>query len=165
MMREHYNPFLRIYLFGISGMVALLSACSDSQPNNYSTNQLESVQILEGRCSDCEDNNIKDRVFFDFDRYDIRPEARLVLNKWLVHLSIYPKDSLIVEGHADERGTREYNLALGEKRANAVKEFLVANGVQASRIKVNSLGKEHPLVTGSSEAIWAQNRAAVGRLQ
>ncbi|HVI49793.1 MAG TPA: OmpA family protein, partial [Candidatus Sulfotelmatobacter sp.] len=69
---------------------------------------------------------------------------------------------LTVEGHADERGTREYNIALGEKRANSVKEFLVAQGVQASRLKTVSYGKERPAVLGSNETAWAQNRRGVG---
>ena len=80
-------------------------------------------------------------------------------------LKKYPNDQLVVEGHADERGTREYNLALGERRANAVKDFLVAQGIQASRLKTISYGKERPAVLGSNEAAWAQNRRGVGVVQ
>ena len=76
-------------------------------------------------------------------------------------LKYYPNYSMTIEGHADERGTREYNLALGERRANSVKEFLTANGVAAARVKVLSFGKERPVALGSNEAAWVQNRRAV----
>lgn len=106
--------------------------------------------------------NVGDRVFFAFDKSDLSSEAKAQLNKWVAFLKAYPQDNLTVEGHADERGTREYNLALGERRANAVKDFLVANGLQASRLKVISYGKERPAVIGSNETAWAQNRRGVG---
>ncbi len=74
----------------------------------------------------------------------------------------YPKDSLVIEGHCDERGTREYKIALGERRAAAVRAFLTANGVDAGRLKIISYGKERPAVMGSNDAAWSQNRRAVG---
>jgi peptidoglycan-associated lipoprotein len=105
---------------------------------------------------------VGDRVFFDFDSDSLKPETREQLLKWVAFLKKYPKDGLTVEGHADERGTREYNIALGERRAKVVKDFLVAHGVQASRLKTVSYGKERPAVLGSEEKIWAQNRRVVG---
>lgn len=109
--------------------------------------------------------NVGDRVFFGFDKYSLAPEAKDQLAKWVAFLKKYPNDQLVVEGHADERGTREYNLALGERRANSIKDFLVSQGVQASRLKVISYGKERPAVLGSNETAWAQNRRGVGVIQ
>ncbi|MDR3437954.1 peptidoglycan-associated lipoprotein Pal [Telmatospirillum sp.] len=109
--------------------------------------------------------NVGDRVFFAFDKYSLTPEGKDQLAKWVAFLKKYPSDQLVVEGHADERGTREYNLALGERRANSVKDFLVSQGVQATRLKVISYGKERPAVLGSNETSWAQNRRAVGVVQ
>jgi len=105
--------------------------------------------------------DVGDRVFFDYDKSILRPDAKMALDKQVAWMARYPSFSVTVEGHADERGTREYNLALAEKRANAVKDFLVAKGVAATRIKVVSYGKERPEATGSNEASRAQNRRAV----
>lgn len=105
--------------------------------------------------------NVGDRVFFDFDKYSVRADAKATLDKQVAWLKKYPTYSLTVEGHADERGTREYNLALGERRANAVKEYLVAGGLPAARVKTISYGKERPVALGSNEAAWSQNRRGV----
>ena len=102
-----------------------------------------------------------DRVFFDYDKYDVKPEGRVSLRKWAVWLRTNPDIKVTVEGHCDERGTREYNLALGDRRANAVKEYLVSQGVGADRIKTISYGEERPANPASFEAAWAQNRRAV----
>jgi peptidoglycan-associated lipoprotein len=105
--------------------------------------------------------NVGDRVFFAYDKFDINPEARQTLERQADWLKRYPNVTVTVEGHCDERGTREYNLALGERRANAAKNALVALGVPANRITTISYGKERPAVVGSNEAAWAQNRRAV----
>ena len=105
--------------------------------------------------------NIGDRVFFGYDQYDVSPEARDILGRQATWLQQYANLRITIEGHADERGTREYNLALGERRANAVKNYLVALGVDAARITTVSYGKERPAVLGSSESAWAQNRRGV----
>jgi len=105
--------------------------------------------------------NVGDRVFFDFDKSDIRPDAADTLKRQAAWLATYPNKAIIIEGHADERGTREYNLALGERRANAVREYLISLGVSSARIETISYGKERPAVLGSNEAAWAQNRRAV----
>ncbi|MBP8233603.1 MAG: peptidoglycan-associated lipoprotein Pal [Rhizorhabdus sp.] len=102
-----------------------------------------------------------DTVFFDTDSYDVDAEDQATLSRQAQWLAKYPNASVTIEGHCDERGTREYNLALGERRANAAKNYLVSVGVPASRISVISYGKERPLATGSDEAAWAQNRRAV----
>ncbi len=105
--------------------------------------------------------NIGDRVFFGYDRSDITPEGRQALERQARWLQQYPSINIIVEGHADERGTREYNLALGDRRAVAVRNYLVALGVSPSRIRTISYGKERPAVAGSNPSAWAQNRRGV----
>jgi len=108
--------------------------------------------------------NVGDRVFFGYDRYDLTPEARAILDNQASWLQQYPDLSVTIEGHADERGTREYNLALGERRANSVKNYLVALGVSPARINTISYGKERPAVPGSNETAWAQNRRGVTKV-
>ncbi|SBV96994.1 peptidoglycan-associated outer membrane lipoprotein [uncultured Alphaproteobacteria bacterium] len=109
--------------------------------------------------------NAKDRVFFALDRSDLDESAVKSLMGQAAWLKTYPNTKITIEGHADERGTREYNLALGERRANAVKNFLQAQGVAAARITTVSYGKERPAVMGSNEYAWSQNRRAVTVVQ
>ena len=104
---------------------------------------------------------IGDRVFFGFDEYDLTGDARVVLENQAALLVRNPPITVVIEGHADERGTREYNLALGERRATSVKNYLVALGVDARRIRTVSYGEERPAVIGSNESAWARNRRAV----
>ncbi|EDL49273.1 hypothetical protein ED21_21374 [Erythrobacter sp. SD-21] len=99
-------------------------------------------------------------VYFDTDRYNIDAEDSAKLQTQAQYFSQYPNVNFTIEGHADERGTREYNLALGERRANAAKNYLVSLGIPASRIRTISYGKERPVALGSNEAAWAQNRRA-----
>ena len=116
---------------------------------------------LPGSRADFLQNVPADRVFFGFDSYDIDSEARRILDAQAQWLNANPNVRVTIEGHADERGTREYNLALGERRANAAKDFLIANGVPAGRLTTISWGKERPVALGSNEEAWAQNRRAV----
>ena len=102
--------------------------------------------------------NVGDTVHFDYDRYDIMDSDRAVLQRQAAWLGKYPSVRVTVEGLCDERGTREYNLALGDRRAYAVKEFLVSLGVDANRLQTKSYGKERPVCTESDESCWAQNR-------
>ena len=99
-------------------------------------------------------------VYFDTDRFDIDGEDATKLQRQAQYFAQYPNLTFTVEGHTDERGTREYNLALGERRANAAKNYLVSLGVPASRIQTLSYGKERPVALGSDESAWAQNRRA-----
>jgi len=105
--------------------------------------------------------NVGDRVLFGFDRYDLSAEARDALEKQSAWLKRYPNGAITISGHTDERGTREYNLALGERRAMAVKNYLVALGVEPSRINTISYGKERPVDPQSSDAAWSSNRRGV----
>lgn len=108
--------------------------------------------------------NVGDRVFFGSDRYDINSESRATLEKQANWLAQYPNLNVTIEGHADERGTREYNLALGERRANSVKNFLVALGVDPRRIDTVTYGKERPAVPGNGPDAWNQNRRGVAKV-
>lgn len=102
-----------------------------------------------------------DRVFFDFDSAVLSSRAQRTLDRQAGWLKKHSDVKFNVEGHCDERGTREYNIALGERRAAAVKNYLVNSGVDASRISTVSYGKERPAVTGSNESAWAENRRSV----
>lgn len=105
--------------------------------------------------------NVGDRVFFDFDASSVRADQRPVLQRQAAWLAQYPQNQIMVEGHTDERGTREYNLALGQRRANSARDVLVASGVSGSRIQTISYGKDRPDALGSDETAWARNRRAV----
>ncbi len=105
--------------------------------------------------------NVGDRVWFDYDSYEIRADAQGTLQNQAAWLQQYPQYTILVEGHCDERGTREYNLALGERRANSIKNYLVALGVDPNRVQTVSYGKERPEVLGSDETAFAQNRRGV----
>lgn len=105
--------------------------------------------------------NVGDRVFFATDSSSVTSEGRMTLDKQVAWLKKYSNTRVQVEGHADERGTREFNLALGERRATSVKNYLIGAGIPASRISTISYGKERPAVTGTGEAAWSQNRRAV----
>jgi len=106
-------------------------------------------------------NVASDRVFFDLDQSDIDAEDQATLRSQAAYLKQYPNVRVTIEGHCDERGTREYNLALGERRANAAKNYLASQGIDAGRISTISYGKERPDALGSDEASWAKNRRAV----
>ena len=106
-------------------------------------------------------NEIGDRVYFETDKHNINSASAYVLETQANWLKSTPGFQILVEGHCDERGTREYNLALGERRANSVKEFLVSLGVDAGRVSVISYGKERPAASGSTSESWAENRRAV----
>jgi len=105
--------------------------------------------------------NVGDRIFFDTDSTSIRADAQQTLSRQAQWLAKYPNYQIIVEGHADERGTREYNLALGARRAAATKEYLASRGVPAGKMKTISYGKEKPVAVCDDISCWSQNRRAV----
>ncbi len=106
-------------------------------------------------------NTMGDRIYFDTDRYNVDAEDQSILQSQAQWLSRYPNARVTIEGHCDERGTRDYNLALGERRANAAKNYLVSLGVSPTRITTVSYGKERPDALGSTPAAWARNRRGV----
>ena len=107
------------------------------------------------------EQNVGARVHFDTDKHTLGSEARATLKKQARWLARHPDLDIVIEGHTDERGTREYNLALGERRANSARNYLIALGVSADRIETVSYGKERPAVMGSNPQAWAKNRRAV----
>lgn len=102
-----------------------------------------------------------DRIYFDTDRFDVDGADRTILESQAAWLRQYPNKRVTIEGHADERGTREYNIALGERRANSAKNYLASLGIEPARINVISFGKERPDALGSTPEAWARNRRAV----
>jgi peptidoglycan-associated lipoprotein len=105
--------------------------------------------------------NVGDRVFFDTDSSELSPQARATLDKQAQWLNNYNRYAFTIEGHADERGTREYNIALGARRAQTVHEYLISRGVQAQRMRTISYGKERPVAVCNDISCWSQNRRAV----
>ncbi len=158
-------------IFFLLGLLLMLGACS-STPETAPPGGPGGPQSLGGPSGTGSRSGLPgsqqdleasagDRVFFAFDRSDISSEAQQTLTRQADWLRRYPNVTVTIEGHCDERGTREYNLALGERRAQAVKNVLVALGIPASRISTISYGKERPAVVGSTEEAYAQNRRAV----
>ena len=166
---------MKLRTLSIFAAVALLAAC-ESAPDNKgaaagggaassqaappSSSSAASPMVAPGSVEDFL-KNVGDRVFFDFDKSNLTDEGKATLDKQAAWLKKYPQWAITVEGHCDERGTREYNLALGERRANSVKKYLASAGISDSRLKTISYGKERPAVQGSNESAWAQNRRGV----
>jgi len=147
----------------LAAIAALIfvAACSS---NNEAAAPPSSTNVTPGSVADFR-QNVGDRVYFDTDQSTVREDGRQTLNKQAEWLKKYTNYPITIEGKCDERGTREYNLALGERRANAVKQYLVAQGVPAQRVNTISYGKERPEVVGSDEGAWARNRVGITALQ
>ncbi len=145
----------------IAAIAALMfvAACSSEQAAAPS-----GATVTPGSVADFR-QNVGDRVYFDTDQSTVREDGRATLTKQAAWLKQYSNYQITIEGHCDERGTREYNIALGERRATAVRQFLIAQGVPAARLKTISYGKERPEVVGSDEGSWARNRRGVTTLQ
>lgn len=124
-------------------------------------NTTNTTGIEPGSQADFMRSVTSDTINFALDQFDIDPEARAILDSQSAWLAKFPEVRVTIEGHCDERGTREYNLALGDRRANAAKNYLASRGVSPARITTISYGKERPLALGSDDASWAQNRRAV----
>ena len=149
-----------IKAFAAIAVMIVMAACSSQQEAAAPA----TTTVTPGSVADFR-QNVGDRVFFDTDMSTIRADGRDTLNRQAEWLKKYTQYQITVAGHCDERGTREYNLALGERRANAAKQYLVAQGIPAQRISTISYGKERPDPVGSDEAAWARNRRAVSELQ
>jgi peptidoglycan-associated lipoprotein len=138
----------------------LIAACSSTTQEPPAAG----TAVTPGSIADFR-QNVGDRVYFDTDMSNIREDGRATLAKQAEWLKKYTNYPITIEGKCDERGTREYNLALGERRANAVRQYLMAQGVPADRVKTISYGKERPEVVGSDEGAWARNRVGITALQ
>ncbi len=152
-------------MMGVAAAVLLLAACSSSPPpaaggpggplpgsggGSFAPGSQQDLAATAG-----------DRVFFAYDQSTISPEGQQILQRQAEWLKRYGSVAVTIEGHCDERGTREYNLALGERRAAAVKSVLVAMGIPAGRVSTISYGKERPIVVGSDDEGYAQNRVGI----
>ncbi|HEU5047501.1 MAG TPA: peptidoglycan-associated lipoprotein Pal [Rickettsiales bacterium] len=156
---------LSIKLLAALSAVALLAAC-ESGPKAGGDASGNGSEMGAGSSSsmgylDGDKHQVSDRVFFAFDSSVVDSDGQTTLQKQADYLKAHSGMNVTIEGHCDERGTREYNLALGERRANAAKNYLVSLGVSASRIQTISYGKERPAVIGDDESAWSQNRRAV----
>ena len=149
---------------------AVLSACASSDKAGDATASAERINawsdaditnLSDTRYSEQFKNAVSPIIYFGFNSSSLNGTALEILNEQLAWLHQNPNAMIVIEGHCDERGTREYNLDLGERRANAVRDYFVANGIDAGRIRVISYGKERPDVFGSTEAAWSKNRRAV----
>ena len=143
-----------------SGSSSASSDVSSTEEGTITETSPESASITPGSQEDLI-VNVGDRVFFNYDSSDLDSDAQELLQDQVAWLKQYSDVSVIVEGHCDERGTREYNLALGEKRAQSVKNYLISLGISSDRISTISYGKERPAVVGSNDGAWAQNRRSV----
>ncbi|QDP20519.1 peptidoglycan-associated lipoprotein Pal [Sphingomonas xanthus] len=131
-----------------------------ADPNSTDPNSLEVVE-LPALQADLVAKAGSDTIYFGTDEYSLDQSSRATLTAQAAWMMANPNVRASIEGHADERGTREYNQALGERRANAARDFLISQGVPMSRLVVTSWGKERPVALGSNEQAWAQNRRVV----
>ena len=143
----------KLFIILVSGLI--LTSCAGTQKNVNSGGS-----ITAGSQEDLI-VNVGDRVFFEFDSFELTVDGQSTLDAQASWLKQYSDVNVTIEGHADERGTREYNLALGEKRANAVFTYLMDAGISNSRMNTVSFGKERPEVVGSTDSAWSQNRRSV----
>lgn len=152
----------------LSGLLALslLTACSktDDAANTGGTGGAGAGSATPGSQEDLA-QTAGDRVFFELAASTLSPEARATLDKQAAWLAKYPQVQIQVAGNCDERGTTEYNLALGQRRATAARDYLVARGVNSSRLSVISYGKDRPTALGSDDQSWAQNRNAISNVR
>ncbi len=148
----------------IAGFALMATACASKKdanagPGEGSTGGSNMGDVTGGTLGE-RLRAVGDTVYFDLDSYSVRPDGAAVLQQQASLLNANPEVMVRVEGHADERGTREYNIALGDRRANAVKETLVSYGIDRNRISTISYGKDQPICGESTESCWSQNRRA-----
>ena len=160
---------MRLKMISAMAAALLLAACASDEPAatgdagaSGGTTDTGTTQgaVTPGSPEDFQ-QNVGDRVFFDTDRYDLSGDAQSQLQKQAAWLQQYPAVTVTVEGHADERGTREYNIALGARRAQSVRSYLASRGIDPSRMRTISYGKERPVAVCNDISCWSQNRRAV----
>jgi peptidoglycan-associated lipoprotein len=148
-------------ILGALAAATLLAACSSSQTASTGSG---AVATPAGPVPGSEEDlvrNVGDRVFYDFNMSNLKPDARATLDKQAMWLAKYPQNNVQIAGNCDERGTEEYNLALGQRRANAAAGYIEAKGVAPTRVTTISYGKDRPTALGHDEQAWAQNRNAI----
>ena len=153
---------MNVKILGAFAAVALLAACSDNTAKTATSSgaTANGSGIVPGSQEDLV-ANVGDRAFYDFDKSALKADGKATLDRQAAWLAKYAQNNVQVAGNADERGTEEYNLALGQRRAAAARDYLVAKGVASTRVTTISYGKDRPTALGSNEAAWAQNRNAI----
>ena len=160
-----FKSFYRYSIILIS--ILTITACATVPDESSTSASISSApQVVDGVYVGSETVemlavDVPDRVFFAYDSFALNSNAQDTLAKQAAWLKANGSVTIAIEGHADERGTREYNLALGDRRANAAKDFLMSKGISANRITTISFGKEKPVVNASNDKAWAQNRRSV----
>ncbi len=158
---------MRYKFLGLIAAVALVAACETAPSGGASAGGAggaKSAMVVKQGSQEDLVVNVGDRVFFKFDKFNVNAEARKTLGLQAAWMKRNASVTVTIQGHCDERGTREYNLALGERRANSVKDYLITLGVNPERIDTISYGKERPVAIGSTNAAWAQNRRGVTKV-
>ena len=157
---------MNMKIVGALAVTLLVAGCSSKSQTGpqTETGTTDSTQmggsVIPGSEQDLA-QNVGDRVFFELNNSELSQEARQTLDRQAAWLKRFPAVRVTLEGHCDERGTREYNMALGARRANSARAYLVALGIQTARIQTVSYGAERPAVLGTGESVWSQNRRAV----
>jgi peptidoglycan-associated lipoprotein len=154
---DRASLFRALKLSSIIALVAVAGCQKQPEPANVAADSAPNQTMLNFLSY----QSPGDRIFFDYDSAAITPEAKAITERWAAYAKAHPEWTFIIEGHCDERGTREYNLALGARRAEAARATWVALGTDPARLRTVSYGNERPAVLGQSEAAWAQNRRAV----
>ena len=161
---EQNSKLKIITAMAIAGMV-VAGCASTSEAPSVSTAVAPAASAAPSADSQYLVENVGDRVFFATDQSNLDGSARATLRNQAAWLNQSPNIRLTIEGHADERGTREYNLALGARRANAVRDFLISEGVAGNRLQTISYGKERPVSLCSEESCWSKNRRSVATIR
>ncbi|MCE0742683.1 peptidoglycan-associated lipoprotein Pal [Acetobacter sicerae] len=159
---------MRLKLLGALGVAALLAGCSNDHTNTGANTGSGAAVQPSGPVPGSEADlvaNVGDRVFFELNQSGLSGDAKATLDKQADWLAKYPQVAVQIAGNCDDRGTEEYNLALGQRRANAARDYLVAKGSSSSRLTTISYGKDRPTATGEGEDVWAQNRNAITSVQ
>jgi peptidoglycan-associated lipoprotein len=153
---------MNIKMLGAFAAVALLAACANQ--TTQATTGTGAPPTTTGPVPGSEEDlvaNVGDRVFYDFNKSNLKPDARATLDRQSAWLAKYGSVNVQIAGNCDDRGTEEYNLALGQRRANSAAQYLEAKGVAAARVTTISYGKDRPTAQGDNEQAWAQNRNAI----
>ena len=152
---------MNVKILGAFAAVALLAACSDNTASKGGAGATANGSgIVPGSQEDLV-ANVGDRVFYDLDKSALKTDGKATLDRQAAWLAKYAQNNVQIAGNCDERGTEEYNIALGQRRAAAARDYLVAKGVASTRVTTISYGKDRPTALGSNEAAWAQNRNAI----
>ncbi|MFQ5581821.1 MAG: peptidoglycan-associated lipoprotein Pal [Mariprofundaceae bacterium] len=152
--------YFKLTIMALAAAGLLFSGCAKKEVEDTSSKMIDSTPVVKQVVKAHKAAPGSNSVYFAFDSSALDEASESLLNHWAVWMGDHPDMSVTIEGNCDERGSREYNLALGQRRSDSVKDYLVSKGASASSIDTVSFGEEQPACTGSGEACWAQNRRA-----